>query len=978
MGTTAPQLRDKNSSIYFGVPQTLGKKQTKTIKHGRCQLNKMPSDPERSLPSRGRPRQQISPIVTAAPPMRSKTSPSLTSYPGQLPTNSTSNYVPTVDVTTTPEFHRFVTGQQPPTPYAEGLDLMAAARSDKHGREHGSDARRPHTTTSTPSTIATLSRSRSTLSATNTSYRPQQSSFLVPLSSRTSTRDGHRSSQSGGSGAASRLVAPSLAPETSLNPQRTHTPPTNWGFAQGSSAAIEKETETEKERERRFIVGGGSSGGGGRPPRSSPLASLSLPSSDHLPRNIVQAPRATSAGGVVITARLQLALLRANERPTSCPGDPEGRLTSEYFRPSTGDASLGSSHSRHSLQDLLRPSSRSTSTSRPNTGSSIGSVEERFASTKIQSIARMRMANVYCWDPVGGLAAEKGATQIQRVFRGFIVRFQSVLEAREQAKAAAILIQKNYRGQLGRFVAMDKRVERKASALIKLQCAWRYSIAMRRVHELRLHRETTHSTKIQAWWQGARVREVVDPHPMHLRRKRRVQQRTMMKKHASTILTIRGNVAKQKLIQKRLKEAAKNGLIVSSRRSRSRGGGRRGRGRSKSPSKRSAVVAVVSQPLDPVALLQEVLLYHAVEGFRDPKKVAKTLAPSIIFVHRMHQGGDGSLPLDPEVASFVRVSIVHALSSEGTVDVFGGALAMLQDISSSRRSVEKPVEEKHKRGTSISPSRRKKRMMRKKRSPVRKPSLPKLAYTNVVKDFYHANVMQHPEDLEGLRHLLAVLMVGIETHWRDEFECGETMDVFYARLRRMSQRLMQRAREAVAFRREASINARKAAEEEDGGKGEKGAKGASKVTAATPRGTGENREERMLRQSEQIVNLLDGWFFAPLLKLLETRIDIDGVGVDVSVCLRGKWIVVRGFLSKSKEETTAEVMTAAEKATTTTKTTIMIKSYVLSREEASAVLGADASNDDSVARCVLRRVKVLRGEGQRSSLVVGGNLPVTP
>ena len=223
---------------------------------------------------------------------------------------------------------------------------------------------------------------------------------------------------------------------------------------------------------------------------------------------------------------------------------------------------------------------------------------------------------------------------------GFIVRFQKQILLREQREAAAIQIQAIYRGQLGRFHAMDLRIIQKQNALILLQCAWRMTLARNKVHQLRTHKEKIHAIKMQAWWRGTYVKYVLDPNPIQSIKLRLAQQRAAMRKHVSTIAAKKAAIKKLKLLKKRMKLSKARGLITSSRRSRSREGGRRkGKGgRSSSPGrnrrggKLRAPKPVNAKPIDPVVLLKDALLYHAVNGSRDIKMVSKIFNPNVPYL----------------------------------------------------------------------------------------------------------------------------------------------------------------------------------------------------------------------------------------------------------------------------------------------------------------------------------------------------------
>jgi hypothetical protein len=781
----------------------------------------------------------------------------------------------------------------------------------------------------------------------------------------------------------SKMIAPPILRETHEQERSSiHTPPTNWGFAEGSVLM----TEEPSVREDSQILPPSllQSRGNGRPPRSSPLRSSSSSIVNHsFSSSSIDMPRSTSAGGIVISARLQMALVRANDRPTSCPGDLEGRLTSEYFRPSTGNASVvslssllsggRSGRSRSGSRNQKRPSTGSFSSRPTSSAGSIGSVEESHASTMIQSVVRMKRANIYTWNPDGGLAANSAVVKIQRIYRGFIVRFRKHIIAREKAAAAAIQIQAILRGQLGRFHAMDLRVQKRQDALLLVQCAWRIGIAQRRVHTLRLHKQKIHAIKIQAWWRGTFVKYVLNPNPIQLRKRRRALQRASMRKHVSQIETARSNEAKQKLLKKRMKQAAAQGLIVSSRRSRKRnqrrgpttdnGGDRRGRGRRRL---RAPVIQPVDDtPVDPIALLREALLYHAVDGCRNFKRVRKIFQPNVPFVK------SSSLPLNQEVASFVRVALVHALSFEGTADAVGDALASLQNITSQKYAVDASEDNNNNNNnTRVSP---KSRRGKRSRGSPQKSKLPQMAYSNVLRDYYHANVLKHPNDLEGMRYLLTALLVGIETHWNDPFECGEYSNIILinknknkqqfvelkGRLERISQRLMQGAKLAVKFRKQSQINARRAVAEEEAAK--QGHVLSKRVPnkSATPRGMVESKEEKQLRQCEFIVKLMDNWFFAPLVRISEaSNVDTD-TGVEIQAYQRGNWLVLQSSLSdqqdlgEQNEQSTAVVVPSS------------LSSYVVSPEELNIVFGIKTMNNKTMdgmsARRVLQHVKVLRG-----------------
>ena len=421
------------------------------------------------------------------------------------PKRSEYSTVATIDITTTPEFHRFV--EDTNTPYAEGLNVPKPIQLSNS------------TSLSRPNTTSNVSRGTAKSFLTSNTYRPPQSSSSIsslpqvrPNTSHSQQSYANVPEESLQLGTAIHLPSPQelqqrqvlqqqTSQQTSQQPQQisqtsahtlpsqqrgvleakeraamVHTPPTNWGFADGGSILM---TEEEMEDGMPSPLPSRNSG---RPPRSSPLRntnnnnnssilsssfsmqSTSLTQSSSIsPINIVDQPRSTSAGGIIISARLQMALVNASDRPTTCPGDLEGRLTSDYFRPSStgtntsiggqsvtslnslgsdivsrrsysrngsrngsrnsrGSMKTGNSRtgSRGSVMNSSRTGSRTGSrhsSSRPSTSGSIGSVEEAHASTIIQSILRMKKANIYTWNPDGGLAAKIASVKIQRIYR---------------------------------------------------------------------------------------------------------------------------------------------------------------------------------------------------------------------------------------------------------------------------------------------------------------------------------------------------------------------------------------------------------------------------------------------------------------------------------------------------------------------------------------------------------------------------------
>ena len=699
--------------------------------------------------------------------------------------------------------------------------------------------------------------------------------------------------------------------------------------------------------------------------------------------SIVDIPRATSAGGVIISARLQMALLDAYQRPVSCPGDPAGRITSEYFRPSTGNASM------NSLSSLL---SGSTAT-RPST---TGSVEECHASTKIQSIMRMKKANIYTWNPDGGLAAEKYVRNIQRIVRGFIVRMQIYYKRQEYEYAAAVRIQSVYRGQLGRFHAMDIRIEKKHNALILLQCAWRVSIACGRVHVLRKYKRNMHSTKIQAWWRGKKIRHVLCPNPLQLRKTRFSMQKAMVRKHIGQVETKKLEKKKRKLIEKRMKEAATHNLIVTSKRRRNRNrkpnknNNKRYPGRDRNNRNRPTFEKVESIPMNPAALLMEVLLYHAIDSCRNEQKVRKVFKPNVPFVHRMGSrtitGGvlpssqaSPLLPANQESASFLRVAIVHALSSQGTSDVVGSALATLQDISAAAKTARTARTRRQQENIQNKPRAKneanemKKTSKRHTKSPPKQLKVPKMAYTNVIRDYYHANVLQHPNDMEGLRHLLTALMVGTETNWHDVFECGTlhpktdgTMAVgqdLYDRLTRMSIRLLTGAKKAVEFRKQSRINARKAAAEPSDVRRDTALESKVDELLPPPQGTRKSLEAKQLQLAELVVDLLHDWFFAALKTLnggTSFMTDVD-TGAVVNVHRRGTWVVVDGHLPIHNHRN--EIIQ------------LPLESFVFSQLELDLLVGQNKKDTEIIQQlmCHVKIVRVGNGEDGTGHCSDGGH-----
>ena len=621
---------------------------------------------------------------------------------------------------------------------------------------------------------------------------------------------------------------------------------------------------------------------------------------------------------------------------------------------------------------------------------------------------------------------------------GFIVRFQKHILLREQREAAAIQIQAIYRGQLGRFHAMDLRIIQKQNALILLQCAWRMTLARNKVHQLRTHKEKIHAIKMQAWWRGTYVKYVLDPNPIQSIKLRLAQQRAAMRKHVSTIAAKKAAIKKLKLLKKRMKLSKARGLITSSRRSRSREGGRRKRkgGRSSSPGrnrrggKLRAPKPVNAKPIDPVVLLKDALLYHAVNGSRDIKMVSKIFNPNVPYVinkkeiQNMEENEKnedtpdvivrGGLPMDQEVASFIRISFIHALSSQSTSDVVGDALASLLDISLHMKHAQKnkPLEimdtsQKRNSPNRNSPNRNSSnRNSSHRRSPKKKKiKIPQMAYSNILRDYYHANVLYHPDDLEGMRHLLAALMVGIETLWTDPFECGIAVEqqnnnqqnnAFKNRLTRISVRLIKGAKEAVAFRKQSRINAMRAAAAEDSnddsnddneGEDKYGnntdASNHSSAAVATPRGTEESKEDKQLRQSHLIVDLLNHWFFESLIKISNVSVIDAETNIAIHVYQRGDWIVVKGTMlntTENENEITELAITEKggeedrngnenEKAMKKTNPIYRdTKSYVFSKQEAKLTFGINSTDiacmnnqeKENISHRILKQVKLLR------------------
>jgi hypothetical protein len=942
----------------------------------------MPTESTRKNESRSGSRPVSTQAIQASELVCSKSSPNLnsaTTMPGIKVAKTKVSVKPSatsLDVTETPKFLRFVAKQKPPTPYAESQHIdskavVAAALGDSFIFNVSSISRRRPHTTSTLSHVVSLS--------TPTPYHPQQSASYTSQSTKSSSHT---------------TLFPSTTPEMETLPEQKtsssvsksnlrfiHTPPADWGFASGGSMLSEgmlplplrsrggvrgiSSREAISSRSAMSSRGATSSRRSTdtststsdiHPPLSSPLSRMESGEMD-----IIDIPRSTSAGNVIISARLQMALLQAKQRPTSCPGDPAGRVSASYFRPSTANASI------NSLSSLYGNEARPSTGSRPP--SSIGSVEESHASTKIQSIMRMKKANIYTWNPNGGLAAETKAIIIQRISRGFIVRNREKIKQRELENIAATLIQSIFRGQLGRFHAMDLRIERRHNALILLQCAWRVSIANGRVRLLRLHKRKIHSTKIQAWWRGTFVQSVLTPNPIQERKKRIVMQRAMIRKHIVQLEANKLAEKKKKMLKDRMKEASKHNLVVSSRRRRRRSGNRgtgagkvRGGGRNV---KRPVFKPVNSTPVDPVALLREVLLYHSIDNFRNSKIVDKIFKPNVPFLRRTLCADDKNienknatrnqlLPVNQEVASFVRISIVHALSSQGTIDIVGSALATLQDISFDLSRKQKLDQQKQDQRNGAVISKMKKK--RGKRSPEKqKINLPRMAYSNIIRDYYHANIIQNPDDLEGLRHLITALLVGAETDWRDDFEFGkiekkkddkiglvQTVGVnFYERLRRMTNRLLAGAKQAVEFRRQSWINARNANNEDNVLKFPQ-----TLSKAETPRGSENSSEEKQLRMSELIVNLSNNWFFAPLKMMnggASFMTDRD-TGAILNIRRRGTWFVVDGCVPTNSSE----------------NETIPVESFVMSTKELEAITGEKTKNDRGIIKQLMRHVKIVR------------------
>ena len=691
-----------------------------------------------------------------------------------------------------PEFMDFLMRRNPRSPYTHGLNLFdhqsagAGAGADPqhgahinstHGRHNKAEMLPPTTSSSWRSMNSSQGeqspRDSNTASSNSGGKIARESTqTLVPLSTRTNDS--------------------LLAYEDGIV-RNVHTPPKNWGFANGHLIAdgIDSDIPDEKqlvtntrERVTRALTAKKrlrkKKKRGNKKARAS-TAGATIGTMSKAEQGLDRLP------AITISDELRRAIELARSRPVSVPNDPPGRVNSEYFRPSTGSSSTSISSGFTSWSNTVK--------TRPSTVSTIASsssCEENHAIRKMQALVRMKQARDWVWDPSGGLAAERGATHIQRIFRGFIVRFREAIELRNLRIASAIAIQSVYRGHLGRYIAMDKRLKREELSLQIVQCAWRSAIARRKLRKKRHAKCKRNAIIIQSWWRGIFLRVVGKPHPMIVRKLRKAKQRSAIRKHfafvseqieekkkekqqkANRLIAERNAAAAAEAAAKAVAAMALSGIPTtgahrSHRRHRRQGNLREERLkeiRQRKHTTNGERAAEQHAQVNTSSLLNEALVAYAITGIKrypySPMERAEYLfyanLPYVRQAFFSSYGRSECLPteLKPQCSmnadaedalSFLCSFIVFGLSVIGRDDVIGHSLALLHDLSIFTRMVNAPANVPSLAKSIASNKRKGVSGIHVRNSNAQDQA--KLPFKVVLRDYFHANMLNQCKLLES-------------------------------------------------------------------------------------------------------------------------------------------------------------------------------------------------------------------------------------